>query len=64
MTDPVADDAVTDDETADRATGSASVADTEQEDRHPRGTLLITSLFLVALIVMWVSMYFMMLSRS
>ncbi|MDH3706398.1 MAG: cytochrome c oxidase subunit 2A [Acidimicrobiia bacterium] len=36
----------------------------EPEERHPRGTLLITSLFLVGLVVVWVAMYYMMLSRS
>lgn len=53
--DPDADDAAA----PDVATGAH-----EAEEQHPRGTLLITSLFLVALIVIWVAMYFMMLSRS
>ena len=55
MTGPMADDTVPDDTAAEQPA--------EAEDR-PRGTLLITSLFLVALIVVWAAMYFMMLSRS
>lgn len=34
------------------------------ESDHPRGTLLIAGLFLVALAVAWSLMYMMMLSRS
>ena len=55
----MADDTVPDD-----AVSEQPAAEGEVDDRHPRGTLLITSLFLVALIVVWAAMYFMMLSRS
>jgi len=55
----MADDTVPDDAVSEQA-GSEG----DDEDQHPRGTLLITSLFLVALIVVWAVMYFMMLSRS
>jgi hypothetical protein len=33
-------------------------------DDHPRGTLLVAGIFLVALVGLWTLMYVMMLSRS
>ena len=54
----MSDDAVSD------AEASSDQASAEQQEDSPRGTLLIASLFLVALVVTWTAMYFMMLSRS
>jgi hypothetical protein len=45
-----------------RATNYATTSHTAEE--HPRGTLVLMLLFIVVIIVLWVSMYLMLMGRG
>lgn len=47
-----------------KGTGAAPPANTQDDDFRPTGTIFILAMFVVTLVLLWASVYFILLSRG